>query len=502
MPSQEIPVVGPLLNKIFGTRNERYVKRYTSRVEAISALEPEMRVKTDQELRDLVAELRERLDDGADTEDLLAPAFALGREAMDRHVGIRNIFDPQYSFDPSVLSDEGRRLHDEVKAEIDSLEPRAPEGDLLGSAEPVPAWIWVDIPPALYDAVREAYPDSKPPFRARPFDVQLIGGMVLSQGKVAEMKTGEGKTIVAPLAVALAIIERRHVHIVTVNDYLVQRDRDWVFPFFRGLGMTVGAIHPQHTQPEEVKKQMYMCDAVYGTTAEFGFDYLRDNMKRTAEQQVQRKREFAIVDEVDSVLIDEARTPLIISGPAHEDYPRYDVADELAKHLLEKQKPWQRLEDEVNACKERIKGYEGDIRQVRDKSQVPEIQKKLEAERNRLPELERERDRHTQYYEVKMERKSATMTHDGIAEAQRVAGVGSFYVDENQDLPHLVEQSVRAHAVYERDKDYVSQAEYELDKERIDAEIESETEGVRFRTAPRIIEVEPEKDHGPVASSR
>ena len=455
MPSQEIPLVGPLLNKIFGTRNERFVKRYTTRVEQINALEPEMRVKTDQELRDLVHELRERHDKGAKTDDLLVPVFALAREAMDRHVGIRNIFNPALHFNPDLLPASVRPVYDRLKAEMDAGEPRPPEGDLLGNTEALPGWVWTDIPVEIYEAVREIYPESKPPFRARPFDVQLIGGMVLSQGKIAEMRTGEGKTIVAPLAAALAVIERRHVHVVTVNDYLVQRDRDWVFPFFRGLGMTVGAIHPMHQQPEEVKRVMYRCDAVYGTTAEFGFDYLRDNMKRTVDQQVQRKRQFAIVDEVDSVLIDEARTPLIISGPAHEDHPRYDIADKLARHLVEKQKPWQGLEDQVNACKERIKGFEGDIRQARDRSQVPEIQKKLEEEKKRLPEFERERDTHTQYYEVKMERKSAHLTHEGIAEAQRVAGVGSFYVDENQDLPHLVEQAVRAHAVYERDRDYI-----------------------------------------------
>ncbi len=455
MASTEIPLVGPLLNKIFGTRNERFVKRYTTRVEQINALEPEMRVKTDQELRDLVVQLRQRHDDGAKTDDLLVETFALAREAMDRHVGIRKAFSPEYGFDPSVLSGTARELYDRTRAAMDAAEPREPEDDLLGNTDPQPAWLWMDIPVEVYEAVREVYPESRPPFRARPFDVQLIGGMVLSQGKIAEMKTGEGKTIVAPLAALLAVIQRNQVHVVTVNDYLVQRDRDWVYPFFRGLGMTVGAIHPMHTQPEEIKRRMYRCDVVYGTTAEFGFDYLRDNMKRTVEEQVQRQRQFAIVDEVDSVLIDEARTPLIISGPAHDEKPRYDIADRLAKHLVDMQRPWQQIEDEVTACKERIKGYEGDIRQVRDRSTIPDLQAKLEAEKKRLPELERQRDQHTQYYEIKPERKSATMTHEGIAEAQRAAGVGSFYVDENQDLPHLVEQALRAHAVYTRDKDYI-----------------------------------------------
>ncbi|MEM7755934.1 MAG: preprotein translocase subunit SecA, partial [Planctomycetota bacterium] len=455
MGNADIPVIGPMLNKIFGSRNDRFVKRYTQRVQEIGALEAEMRPLTDQQLRDKVGELRERHDNGAKEDELLVPMFALSREAMDRHVGIRNIFNPEAGFDPAALPAGARKLYDEVKAEMDGLEPRAPEGDLLGNLEPMPSWVWVDIPAALYEAVRELYPESRPPFRARPFDVQLIGGMVLAQGKIAEMKTGEGKTIVAPLAAALAVMQRQQVHVVTVNDYLVQRDRDWTFRFFHGLGFTAGAIHPQHIQGEDIKRQMYRCDVVYGTTSEFGFDYLRDNMKRSVDQQVQRKRQFAIVDEVDSVLIDEARTPLIISGPAHEETPRYDMADKLARHLVDKQKPWTDAEGRVTACKERIKGLEGDIRQTRDKGEVTGLQKQLEAAKAELPELERARDEHVQYFELKPERKQSYLTHEGTAEAQKLAGVGSFYVDDNQDIPHLLEQAVRAYAVYERDKDYI-----------------------------------------------
>ncbi|MEL7484123.1 MAG: hypothetical protein AAFN41_07190, partial [Planctomycetota bacterium] len=194
---------------------------------------------------------------------------------------------------------------------------------------------------------------------------------------------------------------------------------------------------------------------VYGTTSEFGFDYLRDNMKRSVAQQVQRRRDFAIVDEVDSVLIDEARTPLIISGAAHDAQPRYDMADKLAKHLKDMQKPWQEQEDKVEALQEKIKGFEGDIRQARDKSVVPELQKLLAAAKAQLPGLEAERDKHVQYYEVLPERKQVHLSHEGIAEAQRIAGIGSFYVGENTDVPHLLEQSLRAHVVYEKDKDYV-----------------------------------------------
>tara|TARA_R110002073_G_scaffold207517_3_gene367620 strand:+ start:94144 stop:98223 length:4080 start_codon:yes stop_codon:yes gene_type:complete len=455
MSSSEIPVIGSILSKLFGSRNERVVKRYTTRVDAIAELEPQMRALTDAELRAKTEEFRERYDAGETSNDLLVEVFAVGREAMDRSVGIRNIFNPEHGFDPSLLSGSAREAYDRVKAEVDALEPAEPVGEYLGCAEPVPGYVQVDIPNEIYDAVREIYPESRPPFRARPFDVQLIGGMVLGQGKIAEMKTGEGKTIVAPLATYMASVTRQQVHVVTVNDYLVQRDRDWTFPFFAKVGLTVGAIHPMHMQPEATKREMYRCDVVYGTTSEFGFDYLRDNMKRNVDEQVQRKRQFAIVDEVDSTLIDEARTPLIISGPAHDDQPRYELATGLAKQLVDLQRPWQEKEDEVQRTKETIKGLEGDIRQTRDSAVVPELQKRLDEETKRLPDLEHQRDQFSQYYEIEMDRKSAHLTHDGIAHAQKLAGVGSFYVDENMDIPHLLEQALRAYAVYQRDKDYI-----------------------------------------------
>ncbi|MEM9372140.1 MAG: preprotein translocase subunit SecA [Planctomycetota bacterium] len=455
MATSEIPVLGPVLSRLFGSRNERIVKRYTQRVDAIGEFEPQMRVMTDDQLRAKAGEFRERIDNGEKPDDIQAEVFAVAREVMDRAVGIRAIFNPEHGFEASLLPDSVRATYNRIKAEAEATEPAEPTGRFLGCVKPVPGWMQVEIPNEIYDAVRELYPESRPPFRARPFDVQLIGGMVLGQGKIAEMKTGEGKTIVAPLAAYMACCQRQQVHVVTVNDYLVQRDRDWTFPFFCYLGLTAGAIHPQHMQPEDQKRDMYRCDVVYGTTSEFGFDYLRDNMKRSVDQQVQRKRQFAIVDEVDSTLIDEARTPLIISGMAHDDQPRYDLADKLAKHLVDAQKPWQELDARVTALKERIKGLEGDIRQVRDKGQVPELKQQLDAAKAELPALETERDQHQQYFEVQMDRKQAHLTHDGIAEAQRIAGVGSFYVDENMDLPHLLEQSIRGYAVYERDRDYI-----------------------------------------------
>jgi preprotein translocase subunit SecA len=452
---QGIPIIGPILNKLIGTRNERFVKRYLQRVDAINALDAQTRTLTDAQLKAKVTEFRERVRSGTDPESLLPEAFAIAREAMDRAVGIRNIFNPAKNFDPGLLPESVRGLYQEIRAKADALAPAAPTGEYLGCSEPVPGWMQVEIPNEMYDAVRSIYPESRPPFRARPFDVQLIGGMVIYNGKISEMKTGEGKTIVGPLACYLASIAGHKVHVVTVNDYLVQRDRDWTFPYFWALGMTVGSIHPQHMQGEDVKRRMYECDVVYGTTSEFGFDYLRDNMKRREEDQVQKFREFAIVDEVDSILIDEARTPLIISGPAHSDAPRYDLADKLARHLVEKQRPWQAADDRVQATMKLIKGLEGDIRTARDKSEVPGLTERLRQARLELPGLERERDKHVQYYEFQPERKQAYVTHEGIAEAQKVANIGSFYVGENMDMPHLLEQSVRAHVVFLRDRDYI-----------------------------------------------
>jgi len=454
-----VPVFSKLAKIVFGTRNQRMVKRYLRIVRQVSQREDEVRNLTDAQLREKTVEFRRRVKEGERVSDLVPEVFAIAREAMDRAVGLRNMFNPhlpaEQRFDPATLPPEPRRLYDETKAIMDATVAREPDGDLLGASGTIEAWQFVDIPAPLYQAVRELHPHSRPPFRARPFDVQIIGGIVLYEGQIAEMKTGEGKTIVAPLASYLAAIEGKQVHVVTVNDYLVQRDRDWVFPFFRALGLTVGAIHPIHMQDHEGKRRAYRCDAVYGTTAEFGFDYLRDNMKLRVEDQVQRRRDFAIVDEVDSILIDEARTPLIISGLAEREQPRYQVADRIARELVQKQNAWNDANEEVERCRREIAGLEGDIRNARDRARVPELKAQMATAKERLPGLEKSRDRYTQYYEVELDKKRANLTHDGIAEAQRLAGVGSFYVGEHIDMPHLLEQAIRAHAVYQRDRDYV-----------------------------------------------
>jgi len=439
------------MTKIFGSRNDRLVKSYHRRVEQINAWEPEITRLTDGELRAKTDQFIQRHEQGERIADLLPEVMAVGREAMDRTVGMRNIFDPRFEFDPARLPEHARQLYEQTRQHAEALEPEPVRG-----GEPAPGWMQVQIPVELYDAIRQLFPTSRPPFRARIFDVQLIGAMVLHEGKIAEMKTGEGKTIVAPLACYAARLEGMQSHIVTVNDYLVQRDRDWVFPFYYHLGLTVGAIHPQHMQAPQAKHEAYRCDVVYGTNSEFGFDYLRDNMKLSIEEQVQTRRDFCIIDEVDSILIDEARTPLIISGPAHDDAPRYGLADQVARHLIQKQKDWDAAQAKVDQVQRKIKGLEGDIRNARDKSKLPELkEEKRRLEEEELPKLEAERDQHTQYYETELEKKAVHLTHEGIAEAQKQAGVGSFYVGNNMDFPHLLENALRARVIYQPDKDYV-----------------------------------------------
>ena len=217
-----VPIIGAAMRKVFGTRNERMVKRYLRVVEQVNSYEEETRVLTDQELRERTAAFRKKLADGAKPVEVLPEVFAIAREAMDRNVGIRNIFNPDLDFDPATLPDNVRPLYDRVKTEIDATDPAEPEGDLLGSEQPLPSWMFLDIPPLLYQAVRDLHPQSKPPYRARPFDVQIIGAVVLYEGHVAEMKTGEGKTIVAPLATYLASLEGRQVH-VRINRVLYRR---------------------------------------------------------------------------------------------------------------------------------------------------------------------------------------------------------------------------------------------------------------------------------------
>src|ERR1700741_302673 len=252
---QELRMIGALARKLFGTPNDRRVKGYQSRVDAINALESEIEKLSDEALKARTEEFRKELAEGKSLDDILVPAFATVREAAKRTLGQRH------------------------------------------------------------------------------FDVQLIGGIVLHEGDIAEMKTGEGKTLVATLAVYLNALAGKGVHVVTVNDYLARRDAEWMGQIYGFLGMAVGVI--VHGLDDDQRRDSYTADITYGTNNEFGFDYLRDNMKYRLEDMVQRDFDFGIVDEVDSILIDEARTPLIISGPAQDSSELYRRVDVIMKELVQ-----------------------------------------------------------------------------------------------------------------------------------------------------------------------
>ncbi len=439
---------GSILTKVFGSRNDRLLKRYRRIVEQINAMSSKVETMTDPELRERTQELRRGLVAGTlKSADVMPEAFAIIRESMDRSIGIRNIFNPDDAelgmntkFDPDKFDDATLELYDGVQRKM------------ISTGEP---WQTVAIPVELYAAVRKLYPDSRPPFRARPFDVQLMGGLVLYEGRIAEMATGEGKTFVAPLACFMRVLEGFHCHVVTVNDYLVRRDASWVKPSYEALGLTVGYIQSDMEPGGGSRRNMYQCDVTYGTNSEFGFDYLRDNMKVKVEEQVQGPLDFAIVDEVDSILIDEARTPLIISGAAHDDAPKYRASDAVIRKVIDLHRPYAQADKAVDVAKRAIKSAEGDEEKAKDKTVKEAARKRVLDAAKQLEDADTRKAGLTAYYEVELDKKSAHLTHEGIAAAQEEAGVGSFYVGANMELPHLMEQSLRAHVVYERDRDYV-----------------------------------------------
>ncbi|OHB58430.1 MAG: preprotein translocase subunit SecA [Planctomycetes bacterium GWF2_42_9] len=312
-----------------------------------------------------------------------------------------------------------------------------------------------EILPEAFALVREA---ARRTVNMRHFDVQLIGGNVLYDGRIAEMATGEGKTLVATLAAYLVHLTGKKVHVVTVNDYLAKRDSEWMGPIYKALGLTVGAIQADMDTTGDERRAQYACDITYGTNNEFGFDYLRDNMKISAEQLAQGPLEYAIIDEVDSILIDEARTPLIISGPAFDDVSRYKKADGVARKLIQMQGEYDRIKSQIDNAKKALANAQGelsDAKKSKDDERMKKAQEVIEKSKQEIETLEGKLESAKQYYEVEIDRKSAHMNHDGTGAAQDLVGVGSFFVGANTEWKHLIEQSLRAHVVYEREKDYV-----------------------------------------------
>jgi preprotein translocase subunit SecA len=305
-----------LLKKIFGSKNDRELKRLAPLVDRITALEPEYRDLSDARLQAKTPEFKERLDRGETVDDLLPEAFAAAREASVRTLGMR------------------------------------------------------------------------------PFDVQLIGGLVLHQGKIAEMKTGEGKTLVATMPAYLNALTGRGVHIVTVNDYLARRDAQWMGSVYGFLGLTVDTI--VHGLDDDERRRAYAADITYGTNNEFGFDYLRDNMKFSLGDYVQRDFHYAIVDEVDSILIDEARTPLIISGPAEESTQLYYTLNQVARQLKKDQD-----------------------------------------------------------FTVDEKARSVLITEAGVAHAEKLVNLANLYDPRNIEVLHHLNAALKAHNLFKRDVDYI-----------------------------------------------
>ncbi len=367
-----------LFSRLFDN-NSREVKKLQTVVEEINSLEAEFSPLSDDEIRARMIELRDEIREDA------APS-----EPSDEEVNA----------DSSERRRELRRARE--KADIKHLQG-----------------VLDDALPEVFAAAREI---SRRKLGMRHFDVQLIGGMVLHQGKIAEMKTGEGKNLVAPLAAALNAMSGRGVHVVTVNDYLAKRDPQWMGPIFHGLGLTVGIIQhetaflfdPNHRGTDEVllnlrpveRREAYAADVTYGTNNEFGFDYLRDNMVSTLEERVQRERYFGIVDEVDNILIDEARTPLIISGQAGESEDLYYQFARLVPKLRERRADWQ----------------EGD---------------------------EPDGD-----FFIDLKEHAVSPTEEGIEKIERLLKVDNLF-DTDPRLVRHFEQALRAHALYQRDRDYI-----------------------------------------------
>ena len=329
-------MIGDIFKKIFGTKNDREVKRIRKIVDAINALEPDFEKLTDEQLKEKTVIFKERLSKGETLDDILVEAFATVREASKRTIGLRH------------------------------------------------------------------------------YDVQLIGGIVLHEGKITEMKTGEGKTLVATCPVYLNALAGKGVHVITVNDYLASRDRDILSKLYGFLGLSSGVI--LNGISTEQRKEAYSCDITYGTNSEFGFDYLRDNMVGSLDEKVQRELNYCIVDEVDSILIDEARTPLIISGAAEESTKWYQIFYQVVS-MLDRSFETEKIKD------------------IKVKKEIPFDQ--------------------IGDYEVDEKSKNIVLTEKGIAKVEKLLKLENLYSPENVELTHYLQQALKAKELFKRDRDYL-----------------------------------------------
>ena len=391
-------MINTLIGKVFGTKNERVIKSLMPKVEAITALEPQMQKLTDAELRAKTDEFRQRIQD------------RLGPERLSRSTGA---VATDSEAEPEDGPDRQKQLE---KEQYEALQE-----------------VLDDILVEAFAVVREA---GRRVLNMRHFDVQLIGGMVQHRGMISEMKTGEGKTLVATLPVYLNALSGRGVHVVTVNDYLAKRDSEWMGKLYRFLGLTVGVI--VHDLDDEERRAAYAADVTYGTNNEFGFDYLRDNMKFDLKDCVQRGHNFAIVDEVDSILIDEARTPLIISGASEESTDKYYKVNRIIPKL---EKGEELSPAELRKLLEEDKIAPG---------QVDEMRREL-YEAGDDPQ----RKILTGDYAIDEKHRNITVSERGWTKVENLLGIGNIADPENWPLKHHVETAVKAHALYRRDVEYV-----------------------------------------------
>jgi preprotein translocase subunit SecA len=391
-------LINTLIGKVFGTKNERVIKSLMPKVEAITALEPQMQKLTDAELRAKTDEFRQRIQD------------RLGPERLSRSTGA---VATDSEAEPEDGPDRQKQLE---KEQYEALQE-----------------VLDDILVEAFAVVREA---GRRVLNMRHFDVQLIGGMVQHRGMISEMKTGEGKTLVATLPVYLNALSGRGVHVVTVNDYLAKRDSEWMGKLYRFLGLTVGVI--VHDLDDEERRAAYAADVTYGTNNEFGFDYLRDNMKFDLKDCVQRGHNFAIVDEVDSILIDEARTPLIISGASEESTDKYYKVNRIIPKL---EKGEELSPAELRKLLEEDKIAPG---------QVDEMRREL-YEAGDDPQ----RKILTGDYAIDEKHRNITVSERGWTKVENLLGIGNIADPENWPLKHHVETAVKAHALYRRDVEYV-----------------------------------------------
>jgi preprotein translocase SecA subunit len=387
-----------IVKKIVGSKNDRELKRMRPLVEQINQLEPTLSALSDEGLRAKTQEFRVRIREGTAAErarlEELQAQLRDQSETPSGHDG----------------AEESKDLRTQIEEQDKAL--RTAENQVLD-----------DILPEAFAVVREA---SKRTTGLRHFDVQLVGGIVLHQGKIAEMKTGEGKTLVATAPLYLNALTGRGAHLVTVNDYLARRDVQWMGPIYHLLGLSLASIvhdtsylfdptyivkdyRMLNLRPIE-RNEAYLADITYGTNHEFGFDYLRDNMKFMLEEYVQRELNFGIVDEVDNILIDEARTPLIISGPAEESTDKYYIIDRI----------------------------------------IPRLKKGERKERQGDAPAEESGD-----YWVDEKSRSAVLTEGGVGKVERLLGVTNLYDPNHIDTLHHVNQALKAHALFHRDVDYI-----------------------------------------------